>query len=1181
MCFFFSYKKNLCSIGQALLLFIFLTAGFSSRACSPLNVPILLSQAIVGQTLQLNWQSTTTWTGIACPDVIDVEIACIGNAYTGQAAYTFSTPPLVLTSIPMNYPTQNIDISALCPGMEYKFRARHRNNGGVIASSWSSNFTFTVPGVYQAPSVTIIPSQNVICPGQSAALNVYNSGCGNGFSTFSWTPATGLSCNTCSAPIASPTVNTNYTLVILGNQLACWSATATVSITVANPTVIVTSPSICPGQTATITASGADNFFWSFGSFPNGPNTGGAAPLVTTVYTVTGNTSGCTAIAESTVFVYPTPNLVVNSPIACEGLPINLTATGAASYYWQGPQSFTSNVQNPSIPNSSANMSGTYTVTGTSAQGCTATAVSGVGVQALPVPGIISNAPVCLNSTLTFAASGASGFAWWGPDNFSANGQYTSIPNVQPQAAGVYTVMGVIGSCTAIATTTVTLKSLPSPTIQSSSPVCAGKTLSLTGLGGVSYSWLGPQAFLSYLQNPTISNITALNAGSYTLAVTGTNNCTGSVTANVIVNPLPVIADSNLLVCLGNPLFLTASNGQSYYWQGPNFTSALQNPVIQNVGYAQNGQYSVTVTSAAGCSVMAVSSVTVLSLPSPTIVSPSSICALSNLVLTGLGGNSYLWSGPNGFSGVGQNHSINGIPIANSGIYTLSVTIGSCVGVTTKSITVLPLPTEVAANTGPACDTKTLQLTSGGATNCQWTGPDGFSSTAPMPFFAGVTMSTTGVYTLTVTDANNCKATSLTNVIIYPNPTVSATGATVCSHQSAHITSNGGQTYQWIGPGGFSASTANATISVLTPLNAGTYTIIVSSVQSCTSVSGVDVVALSIPVPSLIVTPRACVNSTVSLQAFGGVAYQWDGPADFISTDHEKVFLATSTGQGGTYTLTALNAAGCPGYTTTNIIIDPLPDGVLVSENENRCAPFCDKFRLAAIGNTPVTSTTWKIDGLILSTDTFKYCIRHAGNHYLSGTFADANGCINTSTFVIEALPVPVASFVYHPEQPVESADQVVFTNTSEGEKITKVSWYFINNNGYKTNAQQPAYIFEDAGTYPVSLVVKNTWGCMDTVVQPVKIESDFILYVPNAFTPNGDDDNETFQPKGRGVVIYEFSIFDRWGELLFQTNDFATGWDGSYKGKSCKSDVYQWRIYAGDGKGGTKDLSGHVTLYR
>src|SRR6218665_2643400 len=173
----FPYKKNILRFSPALFLLIFLTTGFSSKACSPLNVPILLSQNIVGQTLQLNWQSTTTWTGVSCPQEMDVEIACLGSAYTGLAAFTFTTPPLVLTSVPMNYPTQNINISSLCPGVEYKFRARHRNSGGIISSPWSSNFTFTVPGVYQAPAVSIIPSQNVICPGQSASLTV-NSGCG-------------------------------------------------------------------------------------------------------------------------------------------------------------------------------------------------------------------------------------------------------------------------------------------------------------------------------------------------------------------------------------------------------------------------------------------------------------------------------------------------------------------------------------------------------------------------------------------------------------------------------------------------------------------------------------------------------------------------------------------------------------------------------------------------------------------------------------------------------------------------------------------------------------------------------------------------------------------------------------------------------------------------------------------
>lgn len=487
---FFKSGSFFRHISRSFLLFILLSAHFSSKACSPLNPPSLLTQTIVGNFLNLTWVSTTTW--FNCPDVIDVEIACDNMPFSGLAAYTFTSAALSLTASPQTYPVQSIDISPLCPGGAYKFRSRQRNSGSPISSGWSATSTFTMPGVYVNPVVGISPSQNVICPGQTASLNITNNSCGNAYSTFTWSPPQGLSCSSCSMPIASPTVTTTYTVVVLGNQMACWSATAFVTITVADPTVVVSSPSICPGETATMTASGASNYFWSPGAFPTGPNTGGAAPFTTTSYTVTGNIAGCTNTAQATVFVYALPTITVSNPNVCLGGTINLSANGAATYTWQGPAGFSSFSSNPTIPNAPLSAQGSYTVSGLSAQGCTASAVSLVGVQPPPTPLILSNSPVCLNSVLSFTGSGAASYVWTGPNGFNSNLSIPTVNNVSPAAAGVYTMVATFGVCSVSTTAAVSLKALPNPVAQSNSPVCAGKTLSLTASGGVAYSWLGP-----------------------------------------------------------------------------------------------------------------------------------------------------------------------------------------------------------------------------------------------------------------------------------------------------------------------------------------------------------------------------------------------------------------------------------------------------------------------------------------------------------------------------------------------------------------------------------------------------------------------------------------------------------------------------------------------------------------
>ncbi len=119
---------------------------------------------------------------------------------------------------------------------------------------------------------------------------------------------------------------------------------------------------------------------------------------------------------------------------------------------------------------------------------------------------------------------------------------------------------------------------------------------------------------------------------------------------------------------------------------------------------------------------------------------------------------------------------------------------------------------------------------------------------------------------------------------------------------------------------------------------------------------------------------------------------------------------------------------------------------------------------------------------------------------------------------------------------------------------------------------------------YPVTLIETNIYGCTDTITKIVTVVEDFTLYVPNAFTPNGDGHNDIFQPKGMGFKpeSYEMQIFDRWGNSIFRTNDVSKGWDGTVKGSTLKDDVYVYRIKCVTSNGGIrKEKTGHVTLIK
>ena len=136
-------------------------------------------------------------------------------------------------------------------------------------------------------------------------------------------------------------------------------------------------------------------------------------------------------------------------------------------------------------------------------------------------------------------------------------------------------------------------------------------------------------------------------------------------------------------------------------------------------------------------------------------------------------------------------------------------------------------------------------------------------------------------------------------------------------------------------------------------------------------------------------------------------------------------------------------------------------------------------------------------------------------------------------------------------------------------------------------STQRVNRIFESAGLYPIVLVVSNEFNCYDTIIKPITVLPDLGVYIPNAFSPNGDYKNEIFMPVIRAAQSIYFVVFDRWGEKLFETTELNVGWDGTFRGAACKQDVYMWKLnvqgFSGEAHGLTneKKFSGQVLLMR
>jgi gliding motility-associated-like protein len=239
-----------------------------------------------------------------------------------------------------------------------------------------------------------------------------------------------------------------------------------------------------------------------------------------------------------------------------------------------------------------------------------------------------------------------------------------------------------------------------------------------------------------------------------------------------------------------------------------------------------------------------------------------------------------------------------------------------------------------------------------------------------------------------------------------------------------------------------------------------------------------------------------------------------------------------------------------------------------------------------------ITNCQWFVDGQLVSTDcgstdTLEYSI--PGGYEVTLTFESAEGCVGSTTEVdfINVYGIPTAAFSAQP-QPTNVLDtEIFFTNLSTGATI--YSWEFGPNGDLGTSIDvDPVFTFPDSmeSTYDVCLWAFNDYGCVDSTCETITIDGQFMLYVPNAFTPDADGLNDYFMPQGSGYdnEDYGFLVFDRWGELIFESYNVDVAWDGRVKGTStiAKQDVYVWKVVAKNNyTQEKKEYVGHVTLLK
>lgn len=860
--------------------------------------------------------AVTTVTVNALPAISITGSATICNGKStvltanGGSSYTW-TPGGAATSITVS-PTSNTVYSVT----------------GTAANSCTNTAVTTVT-VNALPAVSV--NNATVCNGSSVLLTASGTS-----ASYSWN--TGASTNTI-AP--NPSSNTSYTVTGTAANSCTNAAVAQVTV-VALPVISVPPATVCLGSAQALTASGANTYTWS--TSQNGPSIS-VSPTVSTTYTVTGTAlSTCSNSTTVTVHVNPLPQLASTpsvSPSNCSvatGSITNVTVSGTPAFSYTWTNGATTVGSTPNLTNQPA---GTYNLQVRDGNNCVNTfgpySISNPGAPPAPTASGTPTA-VCVGQTINLTANSASGgtYTWTGPNSFTTTTQNPSIPNATAANGGVYSVYMTASGCSGPATSvTIAVNAPPAPNATATQTAyCVGNAINLFASSATSYTWTGPGSFSSNSQNPSVTNASTVAAGTYTLRVTNAAGCTGSTTLNIAVNanPVPTATANPAAICAGQTINLAAGGGSSYSWTGPNsYSNGTQSPNIPNAGTANAGTYTVVVTGANSCTASALTTVSVNALPSFTSsVNSANICNGATIQFNaGSAANSYSWTGPATFS-VNNTASpfINGAGISNSGTYTVTAGTGSCTASQTLAVNVYaPVSLTATATSTAVCQGSTLQLIGNGGSSYQWSGPGSFSSNSQSPQIPNVPGTASGIYTLSVTDVNNCAGTRTLNIVVNANPTATASANpnVICVGGTINLNSGGGNSYSWSGPNGYSNGTQNPSIPNAGSANVGDYTVTVTDANSCSSTAIASVTIVTLPSFTLSSNgSNVCYGETIRFNAGSGpFTYSWAGPNSYtVASSTNPTIPNATTSNSGTYTVTA-SAGGCASSQTIAVNVYP------------------------------------------------------------------------------------------------------------------------------------------------------------------------------------------------------------------------------------------------------------------
>ncbi|HEY9176337.1 MAG TPA: hypothetical protein VIN07_01540, partial [Flavipsychrobacter sp.] len=1076
-------------------------------------------------------------------------------------------------------------------------------NGKIQACAGvGMSFCFDMKSTDTAAKLKASDNHNASAPNSSVTYTGQGTDSIRG--CFSWTPGTldtGLRVFTVTvkdSTCASPGALISQTFVL---PIYIWPITD-----------IVKDTTLCYGDTVKLTAVGGSVFTWSALSGGSGITSLScttckepfAWPTVNTQYRVTNSATQYCSKNSDTVTVnvldirFDTLQATSNSAV-CEGDSLKLFATNAPSgygYRWTGPGGFTSTLQNPVVTNVLSSAAGNYILKSSKLHCTSRPDTTVVSVKPRPAkPTATNNGALCAGSTLNLSATNVANatYIWSGPASFSSTLQNPSIIAADTSKAGKYVVRAssTINGCLSLPdTTTVVINYIPViSTIAGSNPItCGGSqgTIILSGLKPstlyiVNYSKNGtPQSPANISANGSgVLTIPGLSAGTYSQTRVTLSGCTSAMAANVVLTDptAPIVsASGNSPLCVGDTILLFASadsSGATYSWSGPlSFSSSAQNPVVVNSTVAHTGAYVVTATKNNCASQADTVLVDVFAVPAAPVASSNSpVCSGDTLSLaaTTTPGATYNWTGPGSYSANQQNATRFPSDTTMSGVYAVSVTVNGCTSpADTEAVYVKQLPSApTPSNNTPVCEGDTIKLSASTVTGATytWTGPSSFSSSDQNPVLANATVDEQGTYNVHTT-IDGCSSVAVsTSVIVKPTPTTptASNNGPLCTGNILQLSAGNisNATFSWTGPGGFSSTLQNPSVTNTQSSMSGAY-IVIATIDSCISSPDTTFVNINTtPAPviggSSIVHPSTCGGSDGSITLTGLTAstsftVNFDKNATpvtplSLSSDTAGKIIISNLSAGAYSNLTITAASGCASVPITTLVLaDPTPPAITLDtfHNPTTCTGTDGSIHIIGLSAGASYTVNFKRNSISqtprnLSANTSGEIVITALDAAVYGsiTATATNNCVSNTidSVILEDPKAPIVSATSNSPLCESDALKLFASADSAG-----VSWSWTGPLSFSSNVQNPVIPNSQppqSGAYVLTASKNNCTSLSDSAL---------VIVHPTPATPNAESNSPLCA--GGSLVLNASSVsgatYNWTGPLSFSSTRQNTGID-------------------------------------